>query len=104
MAAPLAPNQVAARLGRLPVTRFHFRFLGLICLGAWFDYYDNFIASSLAVLLVAAGVLRPTRPGDWVSEVGLFSAALPLGMFLGCIFLGMASDPASGSRPVWAQV
>jgi MFS transporter, putative metabolite:H+ symporter len=92
MSAAQAPEQVAARLDRLPVSGFHRRFLALISLGAWFDYYDNFIAGSLAVALVAAGVLRPTQPHDWASAVGLFSAALPLGMFLGTIFLGMASD------------
>src|SRR5882762_8559359 len=92
MTASLTPNQVAARLDRLPVGRFHRRFLALISLGAWFDYFDNFIAGALAVALPAAGVLAATRPGEWISEVGLFMAALPLGMFLGSIFLGQASD------------
>jgi putative MFS transporter len=92
MTAAAAPEQVAARLDRLPVSRFHRRFLALISLGAWFDYYDNFIAGPLAVALPAAGVLPPTQPHQWVSAVGLFSAALPLGMFLGTIFFGMACD------------
>ncbi len=92
MSAAPAPEQVAARLDRLPVSGFHRRFLALISLGAWFDYYDNFIAGSLAVALPAAGVLPPPQPGQWASAVGLFSAALPVGMFLGTIFLGMASD------------
>jgi putative MFS transporter len=87
-----AGRGLAARLDRLPVTRFHLRFLALISLGAWFDFFDNFIASALAIALPAAGVLRPTQPGDWISQVGLFMGALPLGMFLGCVFLGMASD------------
>jgi putative MFS transporter len=92
MTALLTPNQVAARLDRLPVGRFHRRFLFLIALGAWFDYYDNFVAGSLAVILPAAGVLPATRAGEWLSPVGLFTAALSLGMFLGTMFLGMASD------------
>jgi putative MFS transporter len=87
-----APAAVAARLDHLPVSRFHLRFLALISLGAWFDYFDNFIAGSLAITLPAAGVLPATQPGDWISPVGLFMGALPLGMFLGCIFLGMVSD------------
>jgi putative MFS transporter len=94
---PISPpaaalEQVAARLDRLPVGRFHRRFLGLVSLGAWFDYYDNFIAGALAVALPAAGVLPSTQAGEWISPVGLFMAALPLGMFLGSIFLGLASD------------
>lgn len=92
MTSPLAPNQVAARLDRLPVSRFHYRFLALIGLGAWFDYYDNFVAGTLAVTLPAAGVLPATKAGQWLSPLGGFMAALPLGMFLGTIFLGMASD------------
>jgi MFS transporter, putative metabolite:H+ symporter len=92
MIAPLAVNQVAARIDRLPLGRFHRRFLAAIALGTWFDYYDNFVAGSLAVILPAAGVLPPTRAGEWFSPVGLFTAALPLGMFLGTLFLGMASD------------
>src|ERR1700724_2469106 len=88
----LAANQVAARLDRLPVGRFHRRFLCWIALGAWFDYYDNFVAGSLAIALPAAGVLRATQADDWISPVGLFMAALPLGMFVGTMFLGMASD------------
>lgn len=92
MAAPLAPNQVAARLDRLPVGRFHYRFLALISLGAWFDYYDNFVAATLAVILPRAGVLPQPQPDEWISAVGLFSATLPLGMFLGSLFLGLACD------------
>ncbi len=91
-ASPTPAARIAARLDRLPVCRFHVRFLALISLGAWFDYFDNFIAGALAVALPAAGVLPATRPGDWISPVGLFMAALPLGMFVGAIFLGMASD------------
>jgi putative MFS transporter len=92
MADLLAPNQVAARLDRLPVGWFHYRFLALISLGAWFDYYDNFVAGTLAVLLPRAGVLPPVQPGEWISAVGLFTATLPLGMFLGTLFFGLASD------------
>jgi putative MFS transporter len=92
MTPPLAPNQVAARLDRLPVGPFHRRFLLLIALGAWFDYYDNFVAGTLAVALPAAGVLRPTQPGEWISPLGLFMTALPAGMFVGTMFLGMAGD------------
>ena len=89
---PLTANEVAARLDRLPISRFHYRFLALISLGAWFDYYDNFVAGTLAVALPRAGVLPTTRPGEWFSAVGLFTATLPLGMFFGSLFLGMASD------------
>src|SRR5438552_531364 len=54
MSSPLTPGEVAARLDRLPVGRFHRRFLTWISLGAWFDYYDNFVAGTLAVALAHA--------------------------------------------------
>ncbi len=92
MAEALTANQVAARLDRLPVGRFHRRFLGLVSLGAWFDYYDNFVASALVLLLVEARVLPHAEAGSWFSLEGLFMAALPVGMFLGTIGFGMASD------------
>src|SRR5947208_15844421 len=91
MSIALTPAEVAARLDRLPPSRFHRRFLALISLGAWFDMYDNFLAGPLAVALPAAGVF-PRESEGWVTPLGLFMAALPLGMFLGSVFFGMASD------------
>src|SRR5438105_7688984 len=91
MTQPFTAAEVAARLDRLPPSRFHRRFLALISLGAWFDMYDNFLAGPLAVALPAAGVLSDRADG-WVSPLGLFMAALPLGMFLGSVFFGTASD------------
>lgn len=88
----LSPNEVAARLDRLPVGRFHRRFLALIALGAWFDMYDNFVAGTLAAALPAAGVVPEAQGDVWFSALGLFMASLPLGMFLGTIVFGLASD------------
>ncbi|MBM4069752.1 MAG: MFS transporter [Planctomycetes bacterium] len=90
--ASLAPNQVAARLDRLPAGAFHRRFLMWISLGAWFDYYDNFVAGALAVVLPRAGIVPETQAGDWISPLGLFMATLPLGMFFGTMFVGLATD------------
>jgi putative MFS transporter len=87
----LTPAHVAARLDRLPVTGFHRRFLMWISLGAWFDLYDNFLSSALAVALPAAGVVGGNKDSLF-SQLGLVMAALPLGMFFGCVFLGSASD------------
>jgi putative MFS transporter len=92
MSDPLTPDQVAARLDRLPPSRFQRRFLGLVALGAWFDYYDNFVAAALVKILRTAGVVPRTEAGQWFSVEGLFMASLPLGMFLGTIGFGMASD------------
>ena len=92
MTPPLAPNQVAARLERLPVGRYHYRFLFWISLGGWFDFYDNFVAGPLVEALQQDRILPRTGPEEWLSPVGLFMAALPLGMFLGTMFFGLAFD------------
>ena len=92
---------IAARLDRLPLGCFHRRFLAAIALGAWFDSYDNFVAGSLAVILPAAGVLTATKAGQWLSPVGLFMAALPLGMFLGTLLFGLASDHLGAASASW---
>lgn len=92
MTSPLAPNQVAARLDRLPVGPYHRRFLLWIALGAWFDYYDNFVAGALAVILPKAGVVPEATAVEWISPLGLFMATLPAGMFFGTILLGLACD------------
>src|SRR5260370_8411975 len=92
MTQALARNQVAARIERLPVGRYHYRFLFWISLGGWFDLYDNFVAGALVEALKSASILPPTEAGELLSPVGLFMAALPLGMFLGTMFLGMACD------------
>jgi putative MFS transporter len=88
----LSPDQVAARIDRLPMGRFQYRFLGLVALGAWFDYYDNFVAAALVHILLKAGVIPKTEPGQWLSIEGLFMASLPLGMFVGTIVFGLTSD------------
>ena len=92
MTPPLAPNQVAARLERLPVGRYHYRFLFWISLGGWFDFFDNFVAGPLVEALQQDRILPRTEPAEWLSPVGLFMAALPLGMFLGTMFFGLAFD------------
>src|SRR5258708_4456758 len=92
MQPSITPAAVGARLDRLPFGRFHRRFLALIALGAWFDLYDNVVAGSLLVSLTAAGVLDPQHSYGWVTEDGLFMASLSLGMFLGTMVFGLASD------------
>src|SRR5581483_2041010 len=92
MNTTLSPAAVGARLDRLPFGRFHRRFLALIALGAWFDLYDNVVAGSLVVSLKAAGVLNPQHAYAGIPADALFMASLSLGMFLGTIVFGLASD------------
>ncbi len=76
---------VSARLERLPVCSFHRRFIALISLGGWFDFFDIFMMAYLGAALQQSGFM--TR-----EEFGMTLAAGFVGMFFGTVFFGMGSD------------
>ncbi|MCX7109844.1 MAG: MFS transporter [Proteobacteria bacterium] len=84
-ASPLAVAAVSARLERLPVSGFHRRFIALISLGGWFDFFDIFMMAYLGAALQKSGFM--TR-----DEFGLTLAAGFVGMFFGTVLFGMGSD------------
>ncbi|MGH8613551.1 MAG: hypothetical protein ACREYF_16430 [Gammaproteobacteria bacterium] len=45
------PSGIAARIERLPLSGFHRRFVALIALGGWFDFYDIFMMAYLGAAL-----------------------------------------------------
>ena len=76
---------VAARLERLPVGRFHRRFITLVSLGGWFDLYDLFMVAYLGAALQSSHFLS-------LHQFSLLVAAGFLGMFVGTVLFGLASD------------
>jgi len=84
-----APSQqslsVAKRLERLKIGRFHRRFVALVSLGGWFDLYDLFMVAYLGAALQESHFLT-------LHQFSLLVAAGFLGMFLGTVFFGLASD------------
>lgn len=80
-----AVTTVAARLERLPLSGFHRRFIALISLGGWFDFFDIFMMAYLGAALQQSGFMGP---GDF----SLTLAAGFVGMFLGTVLFGMGSD------------
>lgn len=81
---------IAARLERLPLSRVHRRFITLISLGGWFDFYDIFMVAYLAAALRSSGFLDPV-------QMNLFVSSGFAGMFVGAIVFGIGSD-AMGRR------
>ena len=79
-----APS-TAARLERLPLCGFHRRFIALISLGGWFDFYDIFMMAYIGATLQDSGMLT-------LHQFSHMIAAGFLGMFVGTIFFGMGSD------------
>ena len=78
-------SSIAGRLERLPVSRFHRRFVTLVSLGGWFDFYDIFMVAYLGAALRGSGFLT-------LQEMSLFVSAGFIGMFVGTIVFGLGSD------------
>lgn len=85
--SPVSQGQlsVAERLERLPIGRFHRRFIVLVSLGGWFDLYDLFMVAYLGAALESAHFFS-------LQQFSLFVASGFLGMFVGTVVFGMASD------------
>jgi putative MFS transporter len=80
-----AASSIAARMERLPLGRFHQRFIALVSLGIFFDLYDIFIVAYIGAALQQSGFLS-------LRQFSIFVAAGFLGMFFGTIVFGMGSD------------
>ncbi len=80
-----AGSPIAARIERLPLGKFHRRFITLVSLGNFFDLYDIFIVAYAGAALQQSGFLS-------LKQFSFFVASGFLGMFFGTIFFGMGSD------------
>lgn len=76
---------IAERIERLPLGRFHRRFIALVSLGNFFDLYDIFIVAYIGAALQQSGFLS-------LRQFAFFVAAGFLGMFVGTVVFGMGSD------------
>src|ERR1700680_4512500 len=78
-------SAIAARIERLPLGKFHRRFITLVSLGNFFDFYDIFVVASIGAALQQSRFLS-------LKQFSFFVASGFLGMFFGTIFFGMGSD------------
>jgi putative MFS transporter len=76
---------IGERIERLPLGRFHRRFIALVSLGNFFDLYDIFIVAYIGAVLQQSGFLT-------LRQFTFFVAAGFLGMFVGTVVFGMGSD------------
>jgi putative MFS transporter len=85
--APLerSGSSIAERIERLPVGSFHRRFIALVSLGGWFDFYDIYMMAYIGATLQQSGFLT-------LQQFSNVIAAGFLGMFAGTIIFGMGSD------------
>jgi putative MFS transporter len=78
-------GSVAARLDRLPVTRWHWTLIVVVGLGTFFDLYEVFLGGVLGAVLTEQWHLG-------TDGKSLVIAAGFAGMFVGAIGLGVAAD------------
>lgn len=87
------PDDIGARLDRLPATRAVWTMVGLISLGGFFEFYDLFLTGYVAPGLLREGILTPTTPGLFgTSGIAGFIATLFSGLFVGTLVFGFVSD------------
>jgi putative MFS transporter len=74
-----------ARLDRLPISRLHWRILGLIGAGAALDAFDIYLAGGVVAAMLKEGF-------STVSENAVFISATFVGMLIGAGFAGYLGD------------
>jgi putative MFS transporter len=84
---------MAARLDRLPASRYTRKLITLLSLGGWFEFYDLFFTAYVALGLFKAGIFKPTTQGLFdLQGFASFVAALFAGLFIGTLAFSWLSD------------
>ena len=84
---------VAARLDRLPKSRYIRKLIVLLSLGACFEFYDLFFSAYIAPAFYNSGIFTPTTKGFLgIEGFASFVAALFAGLFVGTLFFSPVSD------------
>ena len=92
MTAPAA-DLIAARLDRLPATRYVWWLVTLLSLGGIFEFYDLFMTAPLGPGLVRAKLFVRTSQAFFdINALASFVAATFAGLFVGTIGFGFVAD------------
>src|ERR1700739_4208074 len=84
---------VAARLDRLPKSRYIRKLIVLLSLGACFEFYDLFFSAYIAPAFYSSSIFTPTTKGFLGFDgFASFVAALFAGLFVGTLVFSPVSD------------
>jgi putative MFS transporter len=84
---------VAARLDRLPKSRYIRKLIILLSLGACFEFYDLFFSAYIAPAFYSSGIFTPTTRGFLgIDGFASFVAALFAGLFVGTLVFSPVAD------------
>src|SRR6267143_1425059 len=84
---------INARLDRLPATRYVWKLVVLLSLGAFFEIYDMGLTGSLSPGLIRAGIFHVGVKGMFgLTDQATFAAVTFLGLFIGTITFASVAD------------
>ncbi|MCK8784236.1 MFS transporter [Roseomonas sp. NAR14] len=88
-----SPAAIAARLDRLPASRYGWRIVLLLSLGGCFEFYDLFYTAYVAPGLYREGLFTRTTTGLFdLHGFASFVASFFAGLFIGTIGFGRVAD------------
>ena len=92
---------MAARLDRLPPTRYVWLLVVLVSFGAFFEIYDLALSAPLGLGLTAAGIFHKGSAGLFgLSDQATFIAVTFAGLYVGTLGFSAAADRL-GRRPIF---